>query len=94
VFGSLHVSSYVVVRRGALKLSCDALSGEPPRGPAGLFIPGCLAPPQVVWASLGLPVYLRSMPCSSLSLGLCTSWRVLECLGLSLRVAKWEMMAM
>jgi hypothetical protein len=51
VLGSWHVLSYVVVRRGALKLSRDALSGEPPRGRAGLFTPGRLASSP---SSLGL----------------------------------------
>jgi hypothetical protein len=43
MLGSLHVPSYVAIRRGALKPSCDALSGDPPRGRVGLFIPGRLA---------------------------------------------------
>jgi hypothetical protein len=43
MLGSWHVPLYVVVRRGALKLSRDALSWEPPRGRAGLFISGLLA---------------------------------------------------
>jgi hypothetical protein len=43
MFGSWHVPSYVAVRRGALKLSRDALSGKPPCGRVGLFPPGCLA---------------------------------------------------
>jgi hypothetical protein len=43
MLGSLHVPSYVAIRRGALKTSCDALSGDPPRGRVGLFIPGRLA---------------------------------------------------
>jgi hypothetical protein len=43
VLGSWHVPSYVVVRRVALKLSRDALSGKPPRGWVGLFPPGHLA---------------------------------------------------
>jgi hypothetical protein len=51
-------------------------------------------PPRVVWACLGLPEFLPSLPRPSLSLGLCASQRVLECLGLCLRVAEWEMMVM
>jgi hypothetical protein len=51
MFGSWHVPSYIAVRRGALKLSRDALSGEPPRGQAGLFTPGRLASST---SSLGL----------------------------------------
>jgi hypothetical protein len=51
MLGSWHVPSYVVVRRGALELSRDALSGEPPRGRAGLFTPGRLASSP---SSLGL----------------------------------------
>jgi hypothetical protein len=44
VLGSWHVPSYIVVCQGALKLSRDALSWEPPRGWARLFILGRLAP--------------------------------------------------
>jgi hypothetical protein len=51
VLSSWHVPMYVAVRRGALKLSRDALSGEPPRVPAGLFTPGRLASSS---SSLGL----------------------------------------
>jgi hypothetical protein len=51
VLGSWHVLSHVVVRRGALKPSHDALSGEPSRGRAGLFTTGCLASSP---SSLGL----------------------------------------
>jgi hypothetical protein len=43
VLGSWHVSLYVAVRRGALKPSRDALSGKPPCGWVGLFLPGRLA---------------------------------------------------
>jgi hypothetical protein len=43
VLGSWHVPSYVAIRRGALKLSSIALSGEPPHGRVGLFPPGHLA---------------------------------------------------
>jgi hypothetical protein len=43
MFGSWHVPSYVAVRRGALKLSRDTLSGETPRCRVGLFPPGRLA---------------------------------------------------
>jgi hypothetical protein len=39
---------------------------------------------RVVWACLSLPEYLPILPRPSLSLGLCASYRVLECLGLSL----------
>jgi hypothetical protein len=49
---------------------------------------------RVVRTRLSLREYLPSLPCPSLSLGSCTSKRELECLGLSLRVAEWEMMAM
>jgi hypothetical protein len=37
MLGSWHVPSYVVVRRGVLKPSRDALSGKPPRGRVGLL---------------------------------------------------------
>jgi hypothetical protein len=37
VLGSWHIPSYVVVHRGALKPSRDALSGKPRRGQVGLF---------------------------------------------------------
>jgi hypothetical protein len=43
VLGSWHVPSYVVVRRGALKPSRDALLGKLPHGWVGLFLPGRLA---------------------------------------------------
>jgi hypothetical protein len=43
VLGIRHVPSYVAVRRGALKLSRDALLGKPPRGWVGLFLPEHLA---------------------------------------------------
>jgi hypothetical protein len=43
VLGSWHIPSYVVVCRGALELSCDALSTKPPRGRVRLFPPGRLA---------------------------------------------------
>jgi hypothetical protein len=40
--------------------------------------------PRVVWACLSMPECLPSLPRPSLSLGSCASWRVLECLWLSL----------
>jgi hypothetical protein len=43
VLGSWHVPSYIAVRRGAFKSSRDALSGKPPRGRVGLFLPGRFA---------------------------------------------------
>jgi hypothetical protein len=42
--GHLDVFSRVAVRQGAFKWSCAVLSWKPPRGRAGLFIPGRLAP--------------------------------------------------
>jgi hypothetical protein len=51
MLGSWHVPSYVVVCQVALKPSRGALSGEPPRGRAGLFTPGRLASSP---SSLGL----------------------------------------
>jgi hypothetical protein len=43
VFGNWHVPLHVAVRQGALKLSCDAMSGKTPCGQVGLFPPGRLA---------------------------------------------------
>jgi hypothetical protein len=43
MLGNWHVPSHVAVHQGALKPSCDALSGKPPRGRVGLFLPGHLA---------------------------------------------------
>jgi hypothetical protein len=40
--------------------------------------------PRVDWACLSLPECLPSLPRPSLSLGSCVSYRVIECLGLSL----------
>jgi hypothetical protein len=49
---------------------------------------------RVVCACLSPPENLPSSPRPSLSLELCVLKRVLECLGLSLCVAEWKMMAM
>jgi hypothetical protein len=43
VLGSWHVPSYIAVRRGVSKLSCDTLSGKPLRGWVELFPPRRLA---------------------------------------------------
>jgi hypothetical protein len=43
VLGSWHVPSYVAVRQGVSKPSCDTLSGKPPCGRVELFPPGRLA---------------------------------------------------
>jgi hypothetical protein len=43
VLGSWHVPSYVAVRRGVSKPSCDTLSGKQPRGRVEQFPPGRLA---------------------------------------------------
>jgi hypothetical protein len=40
--------------------------------------------PRVVWASLSLPECFPSLPRPILNLGSCASWKVLECLGLSI----------
>jgi hypothetical protein len=49
---------------------------------------------RVVHICLSLPKYSTSLPRLSLSLGSSSSQGVLECLGLNLRVAEREMMAM
>jgi hypothetical protein len=43
MLGSWHIPSYVAIRRGVSKPSCDTLSGKPPRGWVELFPPGRLA---------------------------------------------------
>jgi hypothetical protein len=52
MLGCWDVPSHVAVGQDALKLNCDALSWEPPRGRVCLFIPGHLASPP---SSLHLP---------------------------------------
>jgi hypothetical protein len=52
VTGSWYVPSYAAVYLGVSALSCDTLSGRPPRGWVELFLSGCFAfSPR----SLGLP---------------------------------------
>jgi hypothetical protein len=68
VLGRWYVPSYVAIRWGVSKPSCDTLSGKLPRGRVELFPLGRLAFPRVVWACLSLPEYLLDLPRVSLSL--------------------------
>jgi hypothetical protein len=43
MLGCWHLPSYVAVRRGVSKPSCDTLSGKLPRGWVELFLLGRLA---------------------------------------------------
>jgi hypothetical protein len=71
VLGSWHVPSFVVVRRGALKSSSDALSGELPVAGLDYSLRDAWPSPRVDWTCLSLPECLPSLPHLSLSLGSC-----------------------